>query len=288
MSLRRLVLSTLVLVLAVAPVRADGPPAEHVLRVPTHADTLRRDSTFRARVRGGRSLDAMLHEADSLVKLRGGVHAENAQLYLSWNAPYGMPRASGVRAPGCADSTASDTLWLSFHPGRRSDTFTGFSAELQFRATGADTLGSWWHMESKGGENAGNLQVEFGPAADIPGLQPWITGGQGFALLDHTSTAMRLRTGFAVSLNDVGTVGSDSTYTLCRVILRHRRGTRLAGCAQPVCVEWVSGKFGFALKDEPEVRRGERFVVWGRDAAACDASRAPRVPAWKPGGKRPR
>lgn len=262
-------------------------PREIVVRVPSKADSVRRDSTYRSRFRG-RSLVDLLAEADSALKVRGGSHAENAQLYLSWNAPYGMKRAAATRPIVCADTTATDTLWLSFYPGRRSDAFTGFSAEIKFHSAGPDSLASWWHMESKGGENPGNMQVEFGPGPDFPGLQPWVANGQGFALLDRTPAALRLRTGFAVSLDDAGPIGSDTTYTLCRIILRHRRAGRLAGCAQPVCVEWASGRFGFALKDEPEVRRGERFVSWGASGALCNPIRNSSVRTWRPGNVRAR
>jgi hypothetical protein len=236
----------------------------------------------------GRSMNEMLAEADSALRARGGSHAEHAQLYLSWNAPYGMPRASSQRAPVCGDTTAVDTLYLSFLPGRTTDSFTGFSAELRFHATGGDTLGPFWHMEGKGGANPGNLQVEFGPSETIPGVQPWTVAGQGLAFLDHTPDAMRLRTIFAVAFEQRSHVDSARVYTLCRILVRHRRTATLAGCEQPVCVEWASARFGFALKDEPEVRRGERFVVWGRDATACDASRGPRAPVWRPGARRPR
>ena len=127
-----------------------------------------------------------------------------------------------------------------------------------------------------------NGLVEFGPSEDMPGRQAWNAGGQGFALLDRTPSAMRLRALFAVSLDHAAPIPAVSTFTLCRVILRHRPARMLAGCGQPVCVEWKSAKFGFALKDEPEVRRGERWVSYGGGAAVCAASRGPAVRAWKP------
>lgn len=237
------------------------------------------------RMRGVGGYQRLLAQGDSLLKLRGGSHAENAQLYLSWGAPWGMKGARQTLTPACGDTTAVDTLYLSFFPGRPSDMFMGFSGELYFRTATHDTLGAWWHMESKTGENPGNVQVEFGPADDMPGVQPWTAAGQGLARITRTSDAMHLLLLYAVSVEAAGAIDSNRVYTLARVLVRHRRAAQLAGCGQPVCVEWVSGKFGFAIKDEPEVRRGERFVTYGGGATACDAARGPRVAPWKPGVK---
>src|ERR1044072_3467543 len=51
-----------------------------------------------------------MDRADSLLKLRGGAHAEYAQLYMAWNAPWGTPGASRVRMPACDDTAGCDTL----------------------------------------------------------------------------------------------------------------------------------------------------------------------------------
>lgn len=281
------------LVLAV-PVRGDDAPApakpaphpaagfvDRVARADT-SNIPAKDSVIahRREVMGG--YQQLLDQADSALKARGGSHAENAQLFLSWGAPWGMPGARSALTPACADTSAIDTLYLAFYPGRESKRFTGFSAVLDFHSVSADTLGSWWHMESKGGENGGNLQVEFGPSAAIPGRQAWTQGGQGFSMLERTPTNMRMRVLFAVSLDQAGPIEADAHYTLCRVLVRHRRTGRLAGCGQPVCVELASARLGFALKDEPEVRRGERFVTYGSSAKGCDALRGPKLPAWQP------
>ena len=273
-------LTALLLLPAVSATTCAAAPASAAPAAPTLKAVA--DSMRSQRLRGAGSYQRLMAEADSLLKLRGGSHAEDAQLYLAWNAPWGMKRSLGTRTPAARDTSGADTLYLSFYPGRPSSGFMGFSGELQFRATGPDTLGAWWHMESKGGENGGNILVEFGPSETLPGRQPWVTAGQGFAIIDRTPTSMRLRALFAVSVNDAAPIAPDTTYTLCRVIIRHHRATRLAGYGQPVCVEWTSGKFGFALKDEPEVRRGERFVGYGGGAAVCDVSRGPRVQVWKP------
>jgi len=240
------------------------------------------DSVIAKRREVMKNYQQMLDRADSVLKARGGSHAEDAQLFVAWGAPWGMPHASSVLTPACADTTAIDTLYLSFYPGRASEHFTGFSALLDFHSVSGDTLGSWWHMESKGGENGGNLQVEFGPSPTIPGKQAWTQSGQGFSMLERTPTNMRMRILFAVSLDQAGPIDANGTYTLCRVLVRHRRAGRLAGCGQPVCVELASARLGFALKDEPEVKRGERFASYGAGAKGCDTLRGPRLPAWQP------
>ena len=271
--------------LAAEPPGANPHPAaglaERIARADTSAPAPA-DSVLAKRREVMKNYQHMLDQADSALKARGGSHAEDAQLFVSWGAPWGMPRASSVLTPVCADTTAIDTLYLSFYPGRTSERFTGFSAVLDFHSVSTDTLGNWWHMESKGGENGGNLQVEFGPSPTIPGKQAWTNSGQGFSLLERTSTNMRMRILFAVSLDQAGPIDARTNYTLCRVLVRHRRAGRLAGCGQPVCVELASARLGFALKDEPEVKRGERFASYGAGVRGCDALRGPRLPAWQP------
>ncbi len=227
-------------------------------------------------------LQRVLSQADSAVKRRAGAHVDQAQLFLSWNAPWGSKRARQVRTPVCADSTSEDTLYLSFLPGRVAGRFTGFTGQLLFRATAADTLGPWWHMEGKGGANAGSLRVEWASAPDFGWRQPFPVPGQGFVILERTPTAARLRMVFAVPYERSGPIAADAIYTLCRVILRHRPERALAGCEQPVCVEWGMATLAFGPKDEPQVRRGERFVAFGGPHALCEPFKGPRVEAWKP------
>ena len=93
---------------------------------------------------------------------------------------------------------------------------------------------------------------------------------------------MRLRLLFALSLDEAVPLDSSATYTLCRVILRHHRSLQLAGCHQPVAVQWFKATLGFELKDEPEVRRGERLVSYGGPYSICEPFREPGVKAWKP------
>jgi len=225
-------------------------------------------------------LSRRLAEADSLVKAQGGPRGDKALLFLTWNAPYGMRRARDTRPPRTRMGTGGiDTLYLAFMPGRQSDTFNGFTAELYFRAAPGDTLGTWWHME-KAGENAGALMAQFGPDPSFPQRQPWHLGGQGFVKLDRTPTANKLRMVFAVPDGSGAALHPDSVYTLARVLLKHDRD--LPGRTQPVCIEWASAGLAFGLKDEPQVKRGERFVGFGSaDGGVCSSYRV-RIEPWRP------
>jgi len=136
-SIRR-ALGLAVLVLGCASAAGAAPPPEDSARaVP--------DSLGHS-LRAPGALARLLAHQDSVIKAQGGPRADNAQLYLSWSAPWGSKRAQQARRPACADSTKEDTLFLSFLPGRAGNTFTGFTTQLLFHATASDTLGPWWHL----------------------------------------------------------------------------------------------------------------------------------------------
>lgn len=264
------------------PARADSSKvpagAEHpfgLRRAPSAADSanpLRQPGAF----------TRIMTQADSAVKARGGPSAENAQLYLSWNAPWGERRAQSVRMPSCGDSLMQDTLYLSMLAGRGAERFTGFTAQLLVHATGSDTLGPWWHMESRGGENPGAMSVEWAAQMSWARRQPFRNTGQGFVLLDHTSTTARLRMVYAVPYDKSGSIAADSVYTLARVILKHKPERRLVGCEQPVVIEWAQATLAFGPKDEPSVSRGERFVTFSGSTSLVEPFRNTRVRSWKP------
>jgi hypothetical protein len=225
-------------------------------------------------------LNQELQRADSVVRAEGGPRADKAQLYLSWNAPWGDPRASQTRAPRCGDAGAMDTLYLSFYPGRPGPGFNGFAGEVLFHpAARGDTLGTWSHFE-RGAENAGHLAVQWGPDESFPGPQPWRVHGQGFVKLDRTPTLASLRLVFAVPHEQSVPSAADTLYTLCRIVIAH--ATPLAGCDRPVCIEWRWASLAFGLKDEPRVTRGSRFVAWAGPESICDPFRGPHAEAWRP------
>ncbi len=225
------------------------------------------DSAARASGRGSELLQTQLERADSLIRSHGGSRADMARLYLTWDAPQGMPRAARVRRPRAHDPGATDTLWLSFLPGRPGPGFLGFTADLYFRAAAGDTLGPWWHLEH-GAVNRGELSIECGPDSTFPQRQPWDTGGYATSKLDRTSASARLEILFAIPYTQSRPVSADSLYTLCRVILHHHRD--LPGCSQPVCVEWGSCELDYWLRDTPTANRGERFVAYASELPVCE------------------
>lgn len=229
-----------------------------------------------------RPIQAVLVEADSVVRARGGAHAEHARLFLSWRSPWGQVGATDALQPALDDTAATDTLYLCMQPGRSSPTFNGFMATLEFRCAPGDTLGDFWAFE-RTGVNAGGLAVQFGPQPEFPCPQPWTTPGMGRPAWTRTATGGRLRLVFAVPYTQAGAVDSAGVYALARVLIRHQRA-RLGGSAQPMCIEWTESSLAFALKDEPVVRRGERFVSWNSPrGAVCDPWRVPGKPeSWSP------
>lgn len=224
----------------------------------------------------------LLAEADSALKAQGGSHAENAQLFLSWDAPWGQKRAHRERRPACADSTREDTLYLCVRAGRAAERFAGFTAELMVRATGGDTLGAWWHMQGKGGHNPGAMRVEWAALQDWGTPQPFVQQGQGFILLEPAGAVARIRLIYAVPNEPSAPVDSAAIYALARITLKHMPQRGLAGCAAPVVVEWTKATLAFGIKDEPTVARGERFVTYGGPYALTEQFRGLKTQPWKP------
>lgn len=255
--------------------RPDTPAAPEIAPRPAASDSAARSNSLPR-------FSQIISAADSAVKARGGSSANDAQLFVSWNAPWGSRRAQQVRQPACRDSTVEDTLYLCVLTGRPAERFTGFTGQLLIHATGRDTLGRWWHMEGKGGSNPGSLRVEWAAMAPWAAQQPFRVSGQGFVLLDRTPTTARLRMVYAVPFDQAAPIAADSTYVLARLILKHRPDRELDGCTQPVVIEWASATLAFGPKDEPVVQRGERFVTYSGPLGLLEPYRGSKVQVWKP------
>lgn len=223
-----------------------------------------------------------MRRADSLLVARGGVRADSARLLLRWNAPAGSPRAQELKLHRCSTRDSADTLYLSFVPGRTSPGFNGFTATLRFRSAAGDTLSPWWHFEREGA-HAGALQCQFDPSPEFPGERPWDHTGVGHVSYRRTPDVATLRLVYAVPAAQAKPLESSTAYVLGRVIFR--RGAAPPGCEKPVCLEWEDATLAFALKDEPRVQQGERFVAWNSpDGSVCEALRGGRRPGvWRPG-----
>lgn len=220
--------------------------------------------------------------AESTVRANGGARADHASLLLTWKAPYGQKGAVSALLPALADTAAADTLYLCMIPGRTSPTFNGFTATLRFRCVTGDTLGDFWRFE-RTGANAGALAVQFGPQPGLAFPTPWIAQGVGKPAWVPEKNGAVLKLVFAVPYTQSAGVDSAKAYCLARVFIRHK-GAKLSGRAQPMCIEWEESSLAFALRDEPVVRRGERFVSWNSPHGdACGAFGGPAKPApWSP------
>lgn len=176
-------------------------------------------------------------------------------IFLSWSAPYGMQGARETITSSCDDSTASDTLYLTFDPGRDQARLIGIDANLLIRAAPGDTLGPFWDL-SRSGPGRGNLRVDFeDPPSGSP--SPWQVTGQGIQRYRKIRETGQLVLVYFVPADQGGPVAGGTRYFFARVILRHRG--RAAGCRQPVCVGLVRLKPSYG-PGSPWITSGARFV----------------------------
>lgn len=259
-----------------------APPADSSRAAPAAPATP--GDTGRAGRMSGDEYNRMLVQADSAIKARGGSRADSAQLLLSWNAPWGHRRARRTRMPACSDSTVEDTLYLCMSPGRTGERFSGFTTDMLIRATGPDSLGPWWYMKG-----TGTLRMEWSALQDWEGFpQPYQGEGRGQVFMETRGFECRLKMIFAVAMQSAGPIEAKPVYVLGRLVFKHRPERNLAGCEQPVVIEWASATLAFGPRDEPRVARGERFVTLGGPYALVEPFKAPRPRAWKPGGASPK
>lgn len=203
-------------------------------------------------------------------------------LHLSWNAPAGFPRAASSLRTTCADTARVDTLWLTFDPGESAGKFYGVYARLYFHPVGGDTLGPFWHFKS-GTANQRNLTIEFG-GEDFPLAPAWTAPGMGQPLYEFNGSAGTLDLVYAVADASAGPIEGGRRYAFARVMIRQRRAD-LAGCRQPMCIEWALGRVG-AGRDDRHSRTGDRFVTWNAAGAACAPWRTDKPAPWTPKANR--
>lgn len=215
--------------------------------------------------------------------LPSAARAGEPQLYLSWHAPHGWPRATDTLSVACGDSTREDTLFLSFDPGADSASFNGFTATLYLRAAPTDSLGPWWRLTPEMGLS-GRFRVEFAGDSTDRYHSPFRVRGTGRSLYDHTSTSARARLIYAVPWHRAVGVKKGETYTLARILLR-RPPPEMAQCGQPLCIEWAVSGLAFQLRSEPQVNRGgARFASLNSPkGAVCATFRGvPLTQPWRP------
>lgn len=192
------------------------------------------------------------------------------RIFLSWDAPYGMPRASDTRNAACDDTTAADTLYLSFDPGEDLSALLGIDAALTFRAAPGDSLGPFWDLSRKG-VNPWNLRIEFDePPAGAE--SPWPVSGMGAPQYILGPESGRLKLTYFVNASHAGPIAAGTRYFFARVMLRLRK-PYLEGCRQPVCVELNFLKVSYSGGGR-WINEGERFVCRNSaGGAACQEHR---------------
>jgi len=227
----------------------------------------------------------MLAVALTLLAGRAAAAGE-PRLLLSWNAPYGSPRALENIAAAC-DSAGLDTLYLSFDPGRDSPTFLGMSGTLYFHAAGGDSLGSFWKIDDMN-QPSSPLHVGFDSDSARAFQTPYETQGAGQGRYDYTIGSGRLRMIYAVPENGASPVKSGRVYGLARVTIRHPH-SGAGGCAQPICVEWHDASLAFTTSGVVDANRGQRWVSLNSpNGKVCDSFRDTYAPkTWKPKSPKP-
>jgi hypothetical protein len=213
--------------------------------------------------------------------------AGEPRMFLTWHAPYGLPGASDslTRLPG--DTTAVDTLYLSFDPGRSSSTYIGMTASVDFRGTNpralGDSLSPAWNPAA-GSTPPRLMKVEF--PLDPPAACPFPWQGSGFSIIGYKRSPHtgQLRLVYAMPQDAAAVVDSGRVYTFARLVLR--RPAVAAWGRQALCIEWARGSFAYSAGDEPTFDHGgHRFVsVNSPGGEICGPWREPEAPSSKPAG----
>ncbi len=186
------------------------------------------------------------------------------RFFLTWNAPFGVAGSRERIAPSC-DSTALDTLYVCFDPGRDSAQVVGGSVTIRFWPAMGDTLAPHWRFEQRTGY--GGLRAQLNPdSTGLPRL--WETGGMGGLRYRSQREGGTTRIVYAVPSVLAATVRAGQRYVFARLLVP--RPALGASCAAPLCVELEQGSVAFGRKDEVFTKRGSRFVVRGTgDGEAC-------------------
>lgn len=208
---------------------------------------------------------------------------EAARIYLTWNAPYGQPRASESLSAPCGDTTRVDTLWMCFDPGKASAGYVGMTSTVSLWPADGDTLGPHWDFGH--GQAVKRLRIEFNPDSVRGTKRAWHDGGIGRFGYFRGPTSGSIRLIQAVGTRDAIPVEPGGVYALARVLVP-RPSKESDACAHPVCIEWQWATMAYGEGDEPQVHHGARFVSWNapRGKDACGTMRQAGAPrSWRPG-----
>jgi hypothetical protein len=189
--------------------------------------------------------------------------AEKPQLYLSWHAAFGSPRATDTLFMADGDTTRTDTLYLSFDPGHRDTSFLALDATITVRCAEGDTLSPYWRSGSMGQVQIGprNPRVQFNDTGDWPTPSPWGSVGIGQSAFDWLRTSARVRLVYGIGPQQATGVDSGRVYTVARLLVRHP-DARIVNATQPICFEWTVSTFAYSnFEPEESVHYGDHRWV---------------------------
>jgi hypothetical protein len=202
-----------------------------------------------------------------------------ARVALSWNAPPGEPRAATTLTTACGDTSAKDTLYVCLIPGRDLPTLLGFTAEVRFRPEPPDTLADYWHAR-RSTIRLRHFDVEAPTDSRMGEMCPFPDQRLWSWRTEVVPDGARARVLFGVPSKQARPLVAGHTYVLAMVLVdRPPAGDR--ACAQPLCVQWVSGTIALVHGYEPRLAIGDRFV--GLRAPVddvCATWQATRVKPW--------
>lgn len=165
------------------------------------------------------------------------------ELLLSWGAPYGQNNALSNVNRDCADSTAADTLYLSYRLREAEPVMSGMTTILFFSASLGDTMSPPWHHP---GPKVPFLHVEFPKDTTSAFRRGWTSGGFGDWRYYPERNRGIVRMIYAVPANMAQPIAAGRTFCFARVILDP---LPKGACAQPLCVEWREAKFSFSINE---------------------------------------
>lgn len=210
-----------------------------------------------------------------------GAPADPPEVYLSWHAPWGEPRAADTLSASC-DTTRADTLWMSFDPGKPSPTFVGYTATLLFHPALGDTLTGWWTRNYYTGKPP-FMDIGLEPVPGYGYPMPYRRNGGGGSQYDGLTHDARFRMIYAAPSTELTSIDR-KRYVLARLIMHPPPQTDPA-CGRPICIEWSESELNFDLTNGRAIVTSgtHRFVTINSRGGevATPYRRAAQLKGWK-------
>lgn len=200
-------------------------------------------STPRSRARSCGTGPAALLVAATLATWAGvasGQAEQRPEMLLSWNAPYGHPRATDALARDCG-APGADTLYVCYRLSRDEPVFSGLTALMLFHPQFDDTLGLPWKTDE---QKPAFIRVEFPRDSTGPFRAGWNGPGVGDWRYYFDSGMGVVRMIYAVPSMNAAAIRGSEVYSLARIILERPPGS---ACGQGLCVEWMESKVAFSV-----------------------------------------